>query len=412
MKIAIIIRRLNIKGGTQRLAMYEADELKKQGHTIKFYTLFLDKDRSYKDALDALDITALDFDQFRRRAPVSFLQPLYQFFAECRAAKAIAEKIDRDVGLLNPHDQVSYRVTRYFRKYKNPNIPSVWNMNDPPSLTWAYARERANDAVPVFPLLKRLAYKLYDWYDARTFISEQDAIITQDARNIEWMNTYYGSYIGVKGVTCRNGPEVGLFSYKARQPLTKRVRLLSSGILFSHRRYQDAIRAVKLLLDRGYDSTLEIIGETQGNKPYYEMLTRLVQELGVGDRVKFLASISDEELVRRYHESDIFLFQHHWQTDGLSPTEAMFSGAVAVVSRTAGAAEIIKDHETGIVIDPKNPEGITGAVEELIKNPDLYLKLSRQGSEWVRENLSPQIQFQEIWRVFERTLKARRSSQL
>jgi glycosyltransferase involved in cell wall biosynthesis len=401
MKIAIIIRRLNIMGGTQRLAMYEAEELKKKGHTVKFYTLFLDKDRSYTDALNKLDITALDFQQFVKPVPIGFLKPLYQLFAESRAARAIAEKIDQDTDLLNPHDQVSYRVTRYFRKYKNPNVPSVWNMNDPPSLAWAYARERANDAVRVHPLWKRAAYALYDWYDARKFISEQDAIITQDARNIEWLNTYYGPYIGRKGVTCRNGPEVGLFSYQARRPLTKRVRLLSSGILFSHRRYQDAIRAVKLLSDRGFEPSLEIIGETSGNKLYYEFLTKLVVELGVGDRIKFLASISEEELIRRYHESDIFLYQHHWQTDGLSPTEAMFSGMVAVVSRTAGAAEILKDHETGMVIEPKDPEGIARAIEELIAKPELYLKLSKQGSEWVRENLSPQLQFQQIWKVFE-----------
>jgi glycosyltransferase involved in cell wall biosynthesis len=54
-----------------------------------------------------------------------------------------------------------------------------------------------------------------------------------------------------------------------------------------------------------------------------------------------------------------------------------------------------------MVIEPKDPEGIARAIEELIAKPELYLKLSKQGSEWVRENLSPQLQFQQIWKVFE-----------
>lgn len=407
MKIAIIIRRLNIKGGTQRLAVYLTEELQKKGHSVKFYTLFYEPEKSYTDFLKKQDVTFVDFRQFQRRAPLAIFQPLWQFLSENRAASALAERIDPDTDLLNPHDQVAYRVTRYFRRRRNSHVPSIWNMNDPPSLIWAYERERANDAASLQPWWKRLAYRLYDRYDSRMFISEQDAIVCQDRRNTEWLARYYGPEFKRKAVTCRNGPAVEFFTYRERQPLSRRIRLLSSGILFSHRRYEDAISAVKILLDWGFDPTLEIIGEYGGNPGYYEKLSALCRKLDLDRRVNFLGAVPEDELVKHYHENDIFLFQHHWQTDGLSPTEAMACGMAVVVSRTAGASEFIREGETGLVINPKSPQALAGAVCALVENPALYLTLSRDGARWVRKNLSPEIQARQIFAVYQQALTGR-----
>jgi len=407
MRIAIILRRMNVQGGTQRLALYLADELTKKGYGVKFYTLFFDRERTYPEFLK-YKITFVDFSQFTRQPPIGLLRPLWQFLAENRAAAALARSIDPDTELLNPHDQVSYRVTRYFRKHTRLDIPSVWSMNDPPSLTWAYERDRENEAVPEQPRWKCFYYRLYDWYDNRTFIREQDAIICQDARNVEWLRTYYGPATGRKGVTVRNGPDATLFDYRARKPLTRRVKLLSSGILFPHRRYEDAIGATKLLADHGFDPSLEIVGAYDGNMPYFVRLEGLIRNLGIREQVRFLGNIPEKDLLHRYRENDIFLFQHHWQTDGLSPTEAMISGMAVVVSRTAGCSEFIRDHETGLVTEPKNPAALAAAVRELVENPSLYLKLSRQGMEWIRDNLSPQKQAEGISKVFERAIMKHR----
>ena len=49
MNIAIIIRRLNVKGGAQRQALSLARELKNMGHNVALYTFFYDKDKCFSD---------------------------------------------------------------------------------------------------------------------------------------------------------------------------------------------------------------------------------------------------------------------------------------------------------------------------------------------------------------------------
>jgi len=59
MKIAIIVKKLNIKGGTQRQALSLAKELKKLGHEIKLYTFFYSNENCYADLLEGFEVIVL-----------------------------------------------------------------------------------------------------------------------------------------------------------------------------------------------------------------------------------------------------------------------------------------------------------------------------------------------------------------
>ena len=107
MNIAIIIRRLNVKGGAQRQALSLARELKNMGHTVAFYTFFYDKEKCFSDLLDDMAV----------------------FSSGDRDPKKLSRLIDPKTDVLNPHDQEAYRVAYYFKKDVK-NTPSVWMMND------------------------------------------------------------------------------------------------------------------------------------------------------------------------------------------------------------------------------------------------------------------------------------------
>lgn len=396
MNIALIVRRLNVKGGTQRQVLSLARELKKMGHRVKLYAVFYEPEKCYADLLDGLEVVSLGQTSLKSER-FNFLR---NFFYEHKIAKKLALLISPDTHILNPHDQLSFKAAYYYKKCVK-NIASVWNVNDVPLLRWGYVRRREVDNNFSQSFIKRVLYFLFDWYDYLKFMRVQDKIITLN----DFSKYLFKKYFGRDCVVIRSGLDAELFQYKERPPPSKNMRLLTSGILMPHRRFEDSIRAVKILFDRGYQPSLTIIGDYKSDPVYYSKLVQLAKELGVSNSVHFIGGVSEADLVKAYWEHDIFIFQHHLQSYGLAAFEAASTGLPVIVSRTAGFHEVMTNHENALFIRPKNPEDIAGRVQELVDNPGLYAKISEAGSSFVRANFSWQKYAEDILRVFKETMR-------
>ena len=376
MKIALIIRRLNTRGGAQRQALELARELKKRGHVVTLYTFAYSKKDCFESLLEGMRVVV--WKEGKRRG-----FSLGSFFEENRRAKELALQIDKDTDLLQPHDQVAYRVAAYYKKMVK-NIPSVWMMNDVP--TRAYAEWYGRQIHPAFrvPFFKRLTNWLMDFYDRRNFISTQDAIAVLDNFNKENVMRF----LGRDAVVVRSGLGIAAFRFVEHlSPHRGDVRLLTMGIFMRHRRFEDVIEAVKILQGRGINARLTIIGDQNNDKKYAEEMKTLVKEKGLESRVSFLGRVSEEELVAGYQNSHIFIFANDPQTWGLAVFEAMACGTPVIVSRGAGAHEVLTDRENALLISPRAPEEIARAVESLIANPAFYTSLSHMGRAFVEQNM-------------------------
>ena len=392
MKIAMIMRRLDLKGGSQRLFLYIANQYRRLGHDVKIYAFFYSKERCFPDLLEGFEVVALDqkfaadpeFKALRRIPILRYVATLLTMRHETRTAKVLARLMTPDADILNPHERVAERTAHFYRKYVK-DVPSVWNTNDTHSMRHLVDKLAAVDPGRFRqPWWKIPVYRIRDWYENWRYISSQDEIVVVDKFNQRATYDYFGRHAFVD----RNGPILSQFTYKPRGAPSKRVQLLTSGIFFPHRRFEDAICAVAMLAKQGYDPTLRIIGNPAGDPKYAERLHKLVDELRVSDRVIFLGKISEEELISRYHEADIFLYPHTMQSDGLAPTEAMACGLPPVVSKGAGIHEIITDRKTGLSVRAMDPEDLARAIRELVDTPALYEKISQQAAEFVRKNFT------------------------
>lgn len=408
MKIAIIVRRLDGKGGTQRQALILARELISRGHGVKLYTLRLDNERCYPELSSELGISALDrvLSGFPRRW-AAFLGRFSGFLQETYLAKRLSLLIAPETEILNPHDSVAYRAAYYFNKQKAKKkkyVPSVWVMNDAPAFAWTYDRIGAFEPVR-HSFFRRLVMQILDWYDRRTFIADQDIVAVLDHFNQGLVR----KYLGRGSVITRLGIDTGQFVFHPHTPPSgRRVRLLAVGIFFPHRCFEDIIEAVSLLRGRGYEASLTIVGNPKPSPGYAARLQKLVDERKLGAAVKFAGAVSEADLLRAYREQDAFVFSNCLQTWGHVPLEAMAMGIPAVVSKGAGVHEVLTDGETALLVSPRAPAEIAAAVERLLTDPVLYEKLVRQGSAFVRENLTWPKYADAMLELFEKAL-ARRS---
>jgi UDP-glucose:(heptosyl)LPS alpha-1,3-glucosyltransferase len=100
----------------------------------------------------------------------------------------------------------------------------------------------------------------------------------------------------------------------------------------------------------------------------------LAGQLGVGERVHFLGTT--DRVQEYYAAADALLLPTHYDSFGMVVTEAMASALPVIVSREAGAAELIQHGVNGLLLeDFTDPEELAQKMRLLIDDRALALRL-------------------------------------
>lgn len=103
----------------------------------------------------------------------------------------------------------------------------------------------------------------------------------------------------------------------------------------------------------------------------------LAEELGIGDRVKFLEYVSYAELPTIINQAIALVFPSFWEGFGFPVLEAMACGTPAITSNLSSIPEVAGD--AAILIDPYNIEEITAAMKNIIEDERLRSQLRAAG---------------------------------
>ena len=118
------------------------------------------------------------------------------------------------------------------------------------------------------------------------------------------------------------------------------------------------LRAVgKLATER--DVHLIVVGKPAAGGP----TERLVAELALGDRVRFVTGISDEELAGLAASAEIAVVPSLYEGFSLPAVEHMASGTPLVASRTGALPEVTGD--AAVLVTPGDPEELAAALRRL-----------------------------------------------
>ena len=98
----------------------------------------------------------------------------------------------------------------------------------------------------------------------------------------------------------------------------------------------------------------------------------------------FTGKLIHEQLERIYASSDIFLFPSITETFGNVVLEALASGLPVVAAAKGGPVGILREGETGFLVEPKNVDEFCDKLGYLIDNPDIMEQMSRKATEYAR----------------------------
>ncbi|AQP45524.1 glycosyltransferase [Tessaracoccus flavus] len=140
-----------------------------------------------------------------------------------------------------------------------------------------------------------------------------------------------------------------------------------------------AIRALGLLPD-DERRDLVVAGQASADFADYEAeLHRLVDDLGLSDRVTFLPGQDRADFAQLLRHASILLVPSYSETFGLVALEASASGIPTLAAAAGGLTEAICNTHTGLLVPTHEPADWAAALGELLRDPDRSAALGRTG---------------------------------
>jgi phosphatidylinositol alpha-1,6-mannosyltransferase len=133
-----------------------------------------------------------------------------------------------------------------------------------------------------------------------------------------------------------------------------------------------------------------------GDGPDRARLEHSAALLGLGGRVRFVGQVCDEQLGCLYAEAELFALPARTRLGakpqgegfGLVFIEAGAMGLPVVAGRGGGVDEAVIDGETGILVDPDDPDAVADAIRAILSDPEFGRCLGEAGRARVRGELS------------------------
>ncbi len=99
-----------------------------------------------------------------------------------------------------------------------------------------------------------------------------------------------------------------------------------------------------------------------------ERLKHLSSSLGLGETVRFLGYVSEEEKIRLLRTSWVHVLTSPKEGWGISALEAAACGTPTVASDSPGLRDAVQDGETGVLVPHGSVESLVSALENLIES--------------------------------------------
>jgi glycosyltransferase involved in cell wall biosynthesis len=166
----------------------------------------------------------------------------------------------------------------------------------------------------------------------------------------------------------------------------KPVRLLSVGRAVAKKGYPDLLEALARLPAALHWRFTHIGGGSGATA-----LKAKAAALGLADRIEWQGAQAQAAVLAAYRAADLFVLASRiagdGDRDGLPNVlmEAQSQRLACLATRVAAIPELIDDEHTGLLVEPRDIDGLAAALGRLIADPALRDRLAAAGSARVRE---------------------------
>ncbi len=304
------------------------------------------------------------------------------------------------------------RLNRIYREFSPDIIHShLW----PAARMAAWARKRDNTPHVVH------IQDTMNWLASQDFRSRMMRLLTRWA--LRRLNTHFIA-VGkaVKEYTLRHLPWI-----------PENVRVIHNAFdedtfrqfrVFRRRTGDQVIRfgtAARLVPNKGIDRCLRALAEARidaaweywiaGDGSQRELWPRMAKELGFGERVRFLGTVTD---MSSFYGGLDFYIQPSLSLEGLPLVlvEAMACGLPVIATDVGATRELVRHGVDGLVIPPDDFETMATAIKTLTYNTEMRSKMAESAHRWAWSEFSSTRMVQKVLDFYVEVLSTKHESKL
>ena len=175
-------------------------------------------------------------------------------------------------------------------------------------------------------------------------------------------------------------PGVDPRDVRARYGLDGGRWILTVARLEWHKGIDTVIKALPAVR-AAHPGTRYVVAGVGDRGPHLEQLAR---DMGLADAVRFLGAVPDADLPALYNAADLYVGAsrlHDLLAEGfgISLVEASACGLAVVGGRSGGVPDAVRDGETGILVNPDDPQAVAAGINQLLGDDDLRKRLGAAG---------------------------------
>ncbi|MCW2868771.1 MAG: glycosyl transferase [Streptomyces oryziradicis] len=159
-------------------------------------------------------------------------------------------------------------------------------------------------------------------------------------------------------------------------------RLLCVAAVTPRKGQHRLVEALAAVTDLNWSCTF--VGGLRQAPDYVGRVRELIEEYGLGDRVRLLGPQAGAELDASYAAADLMVLPSYAETYGMAVTEALARGIPVLVTAVGGLPEAAgrapDGTVPGLLVPPDDPAALTAVLRRWLDEPDLRRRLKAAAS--------------------------------
>jgi len=179
-------------------------------------------------------------------------------------------------------------------------------------------------------------------------------------------------------------------------------RILCAAAICERKNTLGLVRAFRVLRRMGVGGELRLSGG--GDEDYLGRVRAFIAEHGLQNDVELLGRTSYQTIQEEMSRAAVFILVSLEENSPMAIEEAMAAGIPVVTSNRCGMPYMVRDGESGFLVDPNDPDEIAYRLRQLLTNNELRSSMGAKGRQIARDRFHPANVARRTYEVYLRAI--------